>query len=40
MKTLLKPKDKEEIIARLQAVRPTSSRLWGKMGAPDGLSPD
>jgi hypothetical protein len=31
MKTLLNPKDKEEIIARLQGVRPTSLRLWGKM---------
>jgi hypothetical protein len=33
MKTLLNPKDKEQIIARLQAVAPTSSRLWGKMSA-------
>jgi hypothetical protein len=24
-------KDKEEIIARLQGIRPTSLRLWGKM---------
>jgi Protein of unknown function (DUF1569) len=31
MKTLLNVKDKEEIIARLQGVRPTSLRLWGKM---------
>lgn len=33
MKTLLNVKDKEEIIARLQGVRPTSLRLWGKMSA-------
>ncbi len=33
MKTLLNSKDKEEIIARLQAVRPTSPRLWGKMSS-------
>jgi len=33
MKTLLNPKDREEIITRLQAVRPTSPRLWGKMSA-------
>jgi len=33
MKTLLKPKDKEEILARLQTVRPTSPRLWGEMSA-------
>jgi hypothetical protein len=31
MKTLFNQKDKEEIIARLQAVRSTSPRLWGKM---------
>jgi hypothetical protein len=31
MKTLLNQKGKQEIIARLQAVRPTSPRLWGKM---------
>jgi len=33
MKTLLNAKDKEELIARLQGVRPTSMRLWGKMSA-------
>jgi Protein of unknown function (DUF1569) len=33
MKTLLNPGDKVEIITRLQAVRPTSPRLWGKMSA-------
>jgi hypothetical protein len=33
MKTLLNLKDKEEIIARLHLVRPTSPRLWGKMSA-------
>jgi hypothetical protein len=33
MKTLLKPKDKEETIARIQAVRPNSPRRWGKMSA-------
>jgi hypothetical protein len=31
MKTLLSLKGKEEVIARLQEVRPTSLRLWGKM---------
>ena len=33
VKTLLNPKDKDEIIARLQAVCPHSPRLWGKMSA-------
>ena len=33
MKTLLNPRNQEEIIARLQAVRPTSPRLWGNMTA-------
>lgn len=33
MKTLLKPKDKEEIITRLQTVRSNSQRLWGEMSA-------
>src|SRR5260370_20949438 len=33
METLLSPKDKEEIIARLEALRPTSPRRWGKMSA-------
>ena len=33
IKTLLKLKDKEEIIARLQAVRPNSPRRWGGMAA-------
>lgn len=33
MKSLLNPKDTEQIIARLQAVRPASPRLWGKMSA-------
>jgi hypothetical protein len=33
MKTLLDVKDKEEIIARLQGVRPTSLSLWGKMSS-------
>jgi hypothetical protein len=31
MKTLLSLKGKEEVIARLQEVRPISLRLWGKM---------
>ena len=33
MKTLQNPRDKQRIISRLGAVRPTSSRLWGKMSA-------
>ena len=33
MKTLLNAKDKEKTLARLQRVRPTSQRLWGKMSA-------
>ena len=33
MKTLRNPKDKEGIIARLQSIRPTSLRRWGKMSA-------
>lgn len=31
MKTLLNFRDKEEIVARLQRVLPTSPRRWGKM---------
>ena len=33
MKTLQNSRDKQQIISRLGAVRPTSSRLWGKMSA-------
>lgn len=33
MKTLLNPKDKQEIIQRLGAVRADSQRRWGKMSA-------
>ena len=33
MKTLLNPQQQEEVAARLQAVRATSSRRWGKMSA-------
>jgi hypothetical protein len=33
MKTLLNRRDKEEIIARVQAVRPTSPRRWERMSA-------
>ena len=33
MKTLRNPQDREEILARLQRVRPGSSRRWGKMSA-------
>ncbi|MBZ5721384.1 MAG: DUF1569 domain-containing protein [Acidobacteriia bacterium] len=31
MKTLLNTQDKAEIVARLQTLRPTSMRRWGKM---------
>jgi len=33
MKTLGNPKDKEEIVRRVQTVQPRSSRRWGKMSA-------
>ena len=33
MKNLLCPRDREEIITRLQGVRPTSPRQWGTMSA-------
>jgi len=33
MKTLLNPKHKEQIIARLETVRLSNSRRWGKMSA-------
>jgi hypothetical protein len=33
MRTLLNPEDKGEIMARLQSVRPSSPRRWGKMFA-------
>jgi len=31
MKTLAEPKDREEILRRLQSVRPESVRKWGRM---------
>jgi len=34
MKTLLNPKDKEEIIARLARMQPVSQRRWGRMSVP------
>jgi len=41
LKTLFNPKDKEQITSWLQAVRPTSSCLWGKVvPAPDGSLSD
>src|SRR5262249_8401694 len=33
MKTLHNPQDKREILSRLEAVRESSSRQWGKMSA-------
>jgi hypothetical protein len=33
MKTLSNPKDKQEIITRLQMIQPESQRQWGKMSA-------
>jgi hypothetical protein len=33
MKTLLNPRDQEEVLARLQRVRADSTRQWGKMSA-------
>jgi hypothetical protein len=33
MKTLANPKDKEEIVHRLQAIHAASKRRWGKMSA-------
>ena len=33
MKTLLNPKDKEHLLARLQQIGPDSARQWGKMSA-------
>lgn len=33
MKNLLNPQDKHEVLSRLEAVRPTSPRRWGKMSA-------
>ena len=32
-RTLANPADKQQIVARLQAVQPTSTRLWGRMTA-------
>jgi len=34
MKTLASPRDKDEILRRLKAVRPDSARRWGRMSAP------
>ncbi len=33
MKTLLNAKDKDEIVRRLETIRPESRRRWGKMSA-------
>jgi hypothetical protein len=33
MKTLSDPRDKDEILRRLQAIEPDTPRLWGKMSA-------
>jgi len=33
MRTLLNPLDRDQILSRLQGVRPTSPRRWGKMTA-------
>lgn len=33
MKSLRNPPDKQELLQRIQRVRPTSERLWGKMSA-------
>jgi Protein of unknown function (DUF1569) len=33
MKTLCNPPDSDEILSRLQRVRPSTSRRWGKMSA-------
>ena len=33
MKTLLNPKDKEQLVRRLETVRPSNPRRWGKMSA-------
>ena len=33
MKTLAEPEDKEEILRRLQSIRPESARKWGRMSA-------
>jgi len=33
-RTLANPDDKQQIVARLQKIQPTSARLWGKMTAP------
>jgi hypothetical protein len=33
-RTLANPEDKQQIVARLRKIQPTSARLWGKMTAP------
>jgi hypothetical protein len=33
-RTLANPDDKQQIVARLRKIQPTSARLWGKMTAP------
>ena len=33
MKTLARPRDKAEILGRLETLRPQSGRLWGRMSA-------
>ncbi len=34
MKTLARPRDKDELLRRLRTVRPESRRRWGRMTAP------
>ena len=37
MKTLARPRDKDEILQRLKALRPESVGRWGKMSAPQAV---
>src|SRR5262245_13946147 len=34
LKTLARPRDKDEILERLRSLRPESARRWGRMSAP------
>lgn len=38
MKSLFNPKDRNEIVQRIGALQPASTRLWGKMTAPQMMA--
>ena len=37
MRTLARPRDRVEILERIEALRPESGRRWGRMSAPQAV---